>query len=298
MFPRILKTNSFSVLVGGKSYVVDRTNPDWDAILKASEGDDEAALVALVDKPVMVAQALNTMGVDDIKVTENSVLWKGTPVDNYIVSRILEFKNAGLSFDPLVRFFRRLLNNPSYRAVQELYRFLEASDLPITEDGYFLAYKRITKEWKDCHSRTIDNSVGAKPRVERNQVDEDSTRTCSNGLHVCSRAYLDHFGGDRLILVKVDPADVVSIPTDYENSKMRVCGYEVLKELEDNRPQDWESPVYEDDDYDYDPGEDWDSDEPDPVDEEPEEPTPPVTVVQMSDSAARSFLAKLFGGKI
>jgi len=30
------------------------------------------------------------------------------------------------------------------------------------------------------------------------------------------------------VLVKVNPKDVVSVPVDYNNTKMRVCRYEVI----------------------------------------------------------------------
>jgi hypothetical protein len=42
---------------------------------------------------------------------------------------------------------------------------------------------------------------------------------------------LRHFGGARTVIVKINPADVVSIPTDYDNSKGRACRYEVIGEV-------------------------------------------------------------------
>lgn len=124
--------------------------------------------------------------------------------------------------------------NPSHRAVQELYSFLETGSMALTEDGYFLTYKKIRENWTDIHSGTFDNSIGAKPYMPRNMVDENSEKTCSNGLHVCSYDYLSHFGGcdsNRVVLCKVNPKDVVAIPKDYSNTKMRVCEYEVLQEV-------------------------------------------------------------------
>ena len=41
--------------------------------------------------------------------------------------------------------------------------------------------------------------------------------------------------GNRLLAVKINPRDVVAIPTDYNNSKGRACQYHILKEL------DWDS---------------------------------------------------------
>ena len=78
----------------------------------------------------------------------------------------------------------------------------------------------------------MDNSLGATVEMERNRVDDDKDRTCSTGLHFCSRDYLDHFGGERLVIVKINPRDVVSIPSDYNDSKGRACRYEVVDEID------------------------------------------------------------------
>jgi hypothetical protein len=126
------------------------------------------------------------------------------------------------------------MENPSYRAVQELYKFLEVGQMPLTEDGHFLAYKKVRENFKDIHSGTFDNSVGKICEMPRNKVDEDSSRTCSSGLHVCSYSYLNSFGNgttDKVVVVKINPRDVVSIPADYNNTKMRLCRYEVIQDV-------------------------------------------------------------------
>ena len=124
------------------------------------------------------------------------------------------------------------MQNPSKRSVTELYGFLEKGNMPITPDGHFLAYKKVRADYRDCHTGTMDNSVGQIVEMERNFVDDDKDRTCSTGLHFCSRDYLNHFGGERIMIVKVNPKDVVSIPSDYNDSKGRACRYEVISELE------------------------------------------------------------------
>lgn len=77
----------------------------------------------------------------------------------------------------------------------------------------------------------MDNSVGKVLEMPRNMVDEDKNRTCSAGLHFCSYDYLAHFGGERIMVLKINPKDVVAIPADYNNSKGRTCRYEVVDEL-------------------------------------------------------------------
>jgi hypothetical protein len=67
--------------------------------------------------------------------------------------------------------------------------------------------------------------------MDRNQVNDDARQTCSAGLHFCSEGYLRNFGGARVMILKINPRDVVSIPTDYDNSKGRACRYEVVGEV-------------------------------------------------------------------
>ncbi|MHA1290409.1 MAG: hypothetical protein ACTSPB_23760 [Candidatus Thorarchaeota archaeon] len=134
-----------------------------------------------------------------------------------------------------------LKDNPSKRAVDELYGFLEKNLLPLTPDGHFVAYKKVRDNYMDIHSGTFNNSVGQICEMARNEVDEDKDRTCSSGLHFCSLEYLPSFGGwsgSRVMLVKINPRDVVSIPSDYNNSKGRACRYEVIGEHTTERTQD------------------------------------------------------------
>jgi hypothetical protein len=89
----------------------------------------------------------------------------------------------------------------------------------------------------------MDNSVGQVVEMERNQVDDDQNRTCSTGLHFCSQEYLNHFSGEHTMIVKINPADVVSIPNDYNDSKGRACRYEVIGELGVDPDQAFAEPV-------------------------------------------------------
>jgi hypothetical protein len=107
--------------------------------------------------------------------------------------------------------------------------------LPITPDGSFLAYKKIRQDYTDCHTGKMNNSVGQVVEMERNKVDDDQNQTCSTGLHFCSRDYLNHFGGERIVIVKINPRDVVSIPNDYNDSKGRACRYEVVDEIDKDK---------------------------------------------------------------
>lgn len=177
--------------------------------------------------------------IGDHLTLENDILkFKGRDLPTSLNIRLLELLKNSEDISSFYKFLENLFENPSARAVQELYDFLEACELPITSDGYFLAYKKVKWNYKDIHSKTFDNSIGQKVSMSRNEVDDNSEKTCSFGLHCCSFGYLPHYGttgmtegDDRVVIVKVDPRNVVSIPKDYNNQKMRVCEYEVVDEL-------------------------------------------------------------------
>ena len=68
---------------------------------------------------------------------------------------------------------------------------------------------------------------GTPITMPREDCDSDPERTCSRGLHVGSMEYVHDFGyGDGVILeVLVSPRNVVAVPNDYNNTKMRTCEY-------------------------------------------------------------------------
>ena len=77
--------------------------------------------------------------------------------------------------------------------------------------------------------------VGAVVEMPRDKVDSRGDVECSVGLHVGTYGYASKFyAGDisQLLLVKVDPKDVVSVP-DYDFTKLRACRYTVVGEIED-----------------------------------------------------------------
>ncbi len=183
--------------------------------------------------PNLISQAkrIETFSEGKFQVRDGEIMVEGVKAPEILGRKIQEFVREGLPYEPLVKFAKNLQLNPSYRAICELYGFLEKNNHPITDNGCFIAYKKVRPNFMDIHSGTYDNSPGKTPSMPRSGVDEDAHRTCSNGLHVANWDYAaNHFGSssDIMLEVEVDPADVVAIPVDYNQSKMRVCKYRVL----------------------------------------------------------------------
>jgi hypothetical protein len=229
----ITGSGKIASFINGQSYTIDTDHPNYDTLLKAARNRDWSTFEANVN----VSQTLNAYLSHGISVKDGIVTYEGEELHNSLTNRIVSFVKQDLPFEPLVKFLHNLLQNPSKRAVDELYNFLEVGELPITEDGCFLAYKNVKADFTDIHSGSFDNSVGKVCEMPRYKVDEDKDRTCSYGLHFCSIKYLPHFSdsnGGHTMIVKINPKDVVAIPADYNNTKGRCCRYEVLAEYTDN----------------------------------------------------------------
>lgn len=168
-----------------------------------------------------------------IRIENEEVFYGDLKIDNGLTQRIISAMSEGKEFKFLVNFFDNLMLNPSRRAVNELFGFLEHNDIELTEDGQFLAWKRVNADYTDMYTGKISNKPGTVVEVARNMVDEDPNRTCSAGLHIAAKSYLPHYGGGRGVIIqcKIHPRDVVAVPTDYNNAKMRTCRYEVLKDV-------------------------------------------------------------------
>lgn len=232
----VIKTgNTLTIFFCGKVYTIDQTVKNYEEILslvKARNWDD---LQAQLDIATLVAKKSNGRA----EVVGDAVYLDGLELRGVLTERILGMLQEGWDVEPMLRFLENVAKNPAKWSIEELYLFLETNNLPITEDGCFLAYKVVREDYKDCHTGRVSNHIGAKPgqdpgtEMTREQVDPNRNNTCSKGYHFCSLGYIGHFAGgsNRLMIVKVNPADVVSIPSDYQNTKGRCWTYEVVDEI-------------------------------------------------------------------
>jgi hypothetical protein len=245
-YPFLIQGNNVVVVIGNKSHTISKTHITYNKVLEAIKAGDWGTVKDTIEPKKVV---LN-YGQGNVSVQGETLFWKGKELHNTMASRMIQMLQEGFPVEPMVNFMENLYTNPSKRAVDELYGFLEKNNLPITPDGHFLAYKKVRGDYKDCHTGTMDNSVGKVVEMERNEVDDNKDRTCSTGLHFCSLEYLNHFGGERIMIVKINPRDVVSIPNDYNNSKGRACRYEVIGELNaEEAPEDAFTDVVQENGY-------------------------------------------------
>jgi hypothetical protein len=223
-----LTTESITVFHHGKTYTVQRGTGNYDRLRKAILEDNWDDIVSNLTVKSSIARWARGKFTVNEDLTEFQ--YEGKPLPKELHRRMMEMAQKNEDPAPVMRFWIRLMRNPSWRSVQQLYPFLKHQGCPITDDGCFLAYKAVQQNYLDVHSGTVDNSPGKINEMPRNQISDDSNVGCHIGFHVGALAYAQSFGPrDRIMLIcKVDPQDVVCIP--YENSfqKIRVCKYEVI----------------------------------------------------------------------
>ena len=231
-----------TVFMNGESLTLRKSESEknFELALNALQAEDWDALYQAM-RPVKFF----VTKVDNIEVKDNGVYFDGEPLHNAIATRIMDFALAGLDHAPLCKFLNKLMLNPSRRAINELYTFLEHQFLPVTDNGNFLAYKGILSNFYSITSGTaklikgkvnangqIYNGIGEEIEMRRNDVDDNKDVGCSYGLHAGSLDYATNFARGKVVIVEINPKDVVSIPTDCSFQKLRTCAYRVVDEYE------------------------------------------------------------------
>lgn len=241
--PYIVTDESITVVVGGKPYTISKSNASFIEVKNRIATQDFAGIEQLFNQ----ASAVGSYTKGNIVVKNGEVLYKGRAIHNHVVDRILDFIRQGLPYQPLVNFLDKLLQNPSARAVAELYTFLEHKNMPLTADGNFWAYKGVQSNFYSVHSGNltllkgnadganntghINNNVGQEVECPRNEVSDNTSQGCAQGLHAGSLSYAQGWGA-RMVIVEINPADVVCVPTDCNCQKMRCCHYKVVGTFE------------------------------------------------------------------
>ena len=236
----LINDNVISVILKGKPYLITKDSGFYDQAIAGIKNNSEFALQTIVDKitalktyvaPVVTSHGLVSRG--SVEVKGNQVYFAGEVVDNAVSDKIVTFMQKGLPFQPLLNFLTKLLDNPSKRSLDSLYKFIEKHNLMIDEDGDVLAWKAVRSDFTDKHSGKLDNSPNKTVQVPRNKVSDDPNHGCHFGLHCGNWNYVRGFGNstDKYVLVKVNPKNVVCIPHDSSYEKMRVCEYFVVQEV-------------------------------------------------------------------
>lgn len=233
----VIKTLKKLILnFGGKTYTVDRNSTigkETELLLKNGSPPEEIEKV--IDFSSYVTKTFDELSfdIDDTGqiYIDNELLPKciADRLHNYSELDVVERVKA------IILFWKNCKLNPDDTARTDLFAFLSHNSMPITSDGCFIGYKYVTRlgdKLVDAYTQRFDYSIGQKPKMRREDCDSDRYNPCSRGLHVGALSYVNNHKTENVIIsVKVNPKDVVAIPIDYNQTKLRCCEFESLEIL-------------------------------------------------------------------
>lgn len=243
----LIDQQAILVSEGGETVLVAATDPVFAAVrsyLTDERGQDFDRVREMVTTVrVTVKEAL----ADAVSVVDGEQdgpqpyrIVHGDPVEEVLLATALRLTRENADLAPLGAFLKRLERNPSPASRSQLFGWLRAGGFTITREGLIVGYKSVRDDGLSAHAGkepvTVVHSdgttetvtghvpypVGATVWMPRHLVDDDRNSACSVGLHVGTYSYAQNFS-QQMLVVLVDPADVVSVPVDASAQKMRVC---------------------------------------------------------------------------
>ena len=231
---------NISFIANGKQYQVTKDHESYTKVLQGLVDNlSESELVEIVDKSESLKKFLCTNSNAYLSVEGSTVSFTDEDgsveaLDGVLVETLLDIVKQNLPVQGLVNFVKKCMDNPDYQIIAEsgLFEFLSHRNMPICEDGDFLAYKAVTNDYKDKYTNSYDNSVGSVVKEKRRRVNSDRNVGCSSGLHAGTYSYASGFArsDDKVVIVKINPKNVVSIPKDSNCQKLRCCEYMVVQD--------------------------------------------------------------------
>ncbi len=240
---------SVTVFGHGVPLVATSEHPHFDEIvgeltlsLTGQEVDVEK-LVALFDLSRPLKDKFDRLS-DRVLIQNGRIFFDGDVIDDALSRAIVDFYlEDNDDFKRLVLFLEKVATNPNEHSRDNLFRWLEQNSFSIASDGDFIAYKGVTKENGSIHrgkaivdgewqDGSIPNLPGSIIEMPRGDVQHDPSIGCHTGLHAGTWGYASTFGHGVTLKVKINPRDVVSVPTDCSDQKLRVCRYQVLEATE------------------------------------------------------------------
>lgn len=242
----------------GESRMVSDGHPNYLRIFEAvNDGNDPGDLLDPQHLPEPVAPEIHTIS-DRVSLVDGVLHFDGEPIDWGLTDTILRYRREDRDPSNIVKFMERLSTNPSENSRKQLFTWTQAKDLTIDVDGFIIAYKGVAARTDDQDFKGVNGyplfsldkypfrscssghgvvdgidvnghlpmGVGVTVEMPRGEVADDPGRACASGLHVGTFAYAKGYArAGALLEIRIDPADVVSVPRDSGGAKMRCCRY-------------------------------------------------------------------------
>ena len=240
----------------GDTFTLNENHPNFGKVFRAltsgdfpysveNEEDEQAWLAEMAGNALVSAAKVMTRLSERVTYDSENIFFDHDLIDNSLSRHLVRLIKGNQEYEPLVEFMEKLALNPSRESRRHLFHWLNTNEFTLTSEGDVVGYKAVqatadnhsitagsNKVYVDGveHTGNIPNPIGAVVEIARAEVDDDRSVGCSYGLHVGTHSYAEWFGGrhGNILTVAVNPRDVVSVPSDSEDRKMRVARYVVL----------------------------------------------------------------------
>jgi hypothetical protein len=243
-----------TVVHDGEIYqALAESHPSFNLILERLNADaNDGSVVDLFDVQKTLDTEFRKVS-ERVAVRGGEVFFDGDLLHNGVSKQIVRFVAEGHvdRLNAVVAFTEKVMTNPSAHSREQLFNWLDRYDFTITENGDIVGYKGcndspdgpvstrfapesdgVTRNGKPVVDQAVLNLPGDVIEMPRSKVVWDPRQGCRNGLHVGTYAYAKSFASV-LLEVHFNPRDVVSVPTDCGEQKIRTCRYTVVGPVAD-----------------------------------------------------------------
>jgi hypothetical protein len=235
--PYIENEEGVTFFSNGNTYDLSSEHLKYDEVISILDNNPEKIEEAIrfCTEPILNI----VLGEVKFDYSIQKVFFNGNAVENKAINYLFHLHKAGRNHSKIEKFIEKLFLNPNISTINDLFNFVQKNKMPICEDGDFLAYKVVENDYTSRGNTKNEIGKEISPTLSWKEVDVDRNNTCSTGYHFCSWNYIENaFGGistikrkkQRLLVIKVNPANVASIPNDYNDSKGRATTYFIQEE--------------------------------------------------------------------
>lgn len=221
-----------NIVINGEVVNADYTHPSFKEIIAACLAEDFEKAITLAN----TGKTIEKWSLGAFEFKNGKLYYCGETLHGSLIEKIIKSIQEGdQNVNKYVFFLEDALRNDK-NSYNEMWDFIKHNDIKIHNNGAIIGYKKVTVgadgKLYDSYTHTVPNDPGTLVQMPRHLVNDNKSETCSYGLHVGSIDYVRNFSGNQIVKVLVAPANVVSVPTDYNGQKMRCSEYFVLETLD------------------------------------------------------------------
>lgn len=221
-----------NIVINGEVVNADYTHPSFKEIIAACLAEDFEKAINLAN----TGKTIEKWSLGAFEFKNGKLYYCGETLHGSLIEKIIKSIQEGdQNVNKYVFFLEDALRNDK-NSYNEMWDFIKHNDIKIHDNGAIIGYKKVTVgadgKLYDSYTNTVPNDPGTLVQMPRHLVNDNKSETCSYGLHVGSIDYVRNFSGNQIVKVLVAPANVVSVPTDYNGQKMRCSEYFVLETLD------------------------------------------------------------------